>query len=247
VQADLKTFSALGVYGATVVTALTAQNTRAVEGILPVSASFVRAQIDAVFTDLKAGAAKVGMLANAEVVEAVVEGLQRYGHRNVVLDPIMAASSGTALLDADGIEALRRLLLPLSLVVTPNLSEAAVLLGSPEASTEIEMREQAERLLGLGAGAVLIKGGHGPGPESVDIFVDGTSELRLPAPRVPTRNTHGTGCTLSAAIAAGLAKGFGLPEAVAEAKAYVTLAIAAADRLQVGSGSGPLHHFYNWW
>jgi hydroxymethylpyrimidine/phosphomethylpyrimidine kinase len=247
IQADLKTFSAMGVYGATVITSLTAQSTTEITAVEPVPAMFVAAQIDALFSDLDVAATKIGMLGSAAVVEAVAQGIARHGQTSIVLDPVTVASTGAALLAPGAVDALRAALLPLALIVTPNLSEAAALLDSPVASTELEMRMHARRLLALGARAVLIKGGHREGPESVDFFVDRTSELRLPAPRIPTRNTHGTGCTLSAAIAAALAKGFELPEAVAEAKAYVTLAIAAADRLAVGKGAGPLHHFHAWW
>lgn len=248
IQADLKTFSALGVYGATVITALTAQNTREVTGIEPVPAAFVAAQIDAVFADLKVDAVKIGMLGQASIIEAVAAGLDRHRQRTVVLDPVMVASaSATALLAPDAIARLRQVLIPRALILTPNLPEAAVLLGAPVAQTEAQMHDQAERLLGLGARAVLIKGGHAGGAESVDVFVDPSTHLRLPARRLLTNNTHGSGCTLSAAIAAGLAKGVAIADAVTAGKAYVTAAIAAADRLSIGSGRGPLHHFQAWW
>ena len=246
IEADLKTFSALGVYGACVVTALTAQNTKGVSGIYAVPADFVAAQLDAVFSDLSVGAVKIGMMATADNIEAIAAGLDRHRSRNVVLDPILAASSGAELLRADAIDALR-LLVRKARVLTPNLFEAAALLEVPMASDESEMRAQGEKLLALGAEAVLVKGGHGGGTASVDLLVEGESCARFAAPRVATRNTHGTGCTLASAIAAGLAKGLPLKEAVGEAKAFVTDAIAAADRLQVGSGRGPLHHFYRWW
>ena len=247
IQADLKTFSALGVYGAAVITALTAQNTQGIAAIEMVSPQFVAAQIDAVCGDLTVGAVKIGMLGTAPVVEAVAEGLDRHGLKNVVLDPVMIAGTGRELLARDGVDVLRRALVPRALIITPNLPEAAVLLDRPVAQDETQMRAQAEQLLHLGARAVLIKGGHAGGSESVDFFADGTVELRLPASRVATPNTHGTGCTLSAAIAAGLAKGLAPVEAVAQAKAYVTAAIGAADRLSVGRGPGPLHHFHEWW
>jgi hydroxymethylpyrimidine/phosphomethylpyrimidine kinase len=246
IQADLKTFSALGVYGASVVTALTAQNTKGISAIQAVPADFVAAQIDAVFSDLDVGAVKIGVLANASIVEAVAAGLDRHRARNVVLDPILAASSGAELLHADAIDALR-LLAGSVRVFTPNLFEAATLLEVSMAQDEVEMGVQAQQLLALGAGAVLIKGGHGGGAESVDLLVDANGEARFAAPRSATRNTHGTGCTLASAIAAGLAKGLPLTDAVSEAKAYVTAAIAAADQLHVGSGRGPLHHFHKWW
>jgi hydroxymethylpyrimidine/phosphomethylpyrimidine kinase len=246
VQADLKTFSALGVYGASVITALTAQNTTGVAAVHAVPPAFVTAQIDAVFSDLAAGAVKIGMLGNAEVIAAVAAGLTRYEQTNVVLDPVMAATSGARLLDPGAIEALRDLL-PLALVVTPNLAEAAALLDLPEAKDEADMLRQADSLLALGANAVLIKGGHTEGAESIDILVTPTASIRVIADRIATRNTHGTGCTLSAAIAAGLAKGQGLTEAVRAAKEYVTTAIDAADRLAIGHGDGPVHHFHRWW
>jgi hydroxymethylpyrimidine/phosphomethylpyrimidine kinase len=247
IEADLKTFSALGVYGAGVITALTAQNTKGVFGIHDVPADFVTAQLNAVFTDLDPGAVKIGMLANAETIDAVAAAFDRYQPRNVVLDPVMIATSGKRLLRGDALGRLRELIARVR-VVTPNLPEAAVLLGTEPARDEDEMRAQAQKLLTLGAGAVLIKGGHGGGTESVDILLEaGGEDLRLEAPRVATKNTHGTGCTLASAIAAGLAKGQTLQAAAREAKKYVSAAIAAADRLGVGSGRGPLHHFHAWW
>jgi len=247
IQADLKTFSALGVYGASVITALTAQNTKGVAAIHDVPPGFVAAQMDAVFSDLKVGAVKIGMLSQAATIAAVAQGLDRHALRNVVLDPVMVAASGDRLLAADAVQALRSLLLPRALVVTPNLPEAAALLDGTEARTEDEMRAQATRLLAMGAKAVLIKGGHASTPESVDVLIDGASVTRLAAKRIATRNTHGTGCTLSSAIAAGLAKGLSLADAVRAAKDYVTAAIAAADRLAIGQGRGPVHHFHRWW
>jgi hydroxymethylpyrimidine/phosphomethylpyrimidine kinase len=246
IQADLKTFSALGIYGASVVTALTAQNTKGVFAIHEVPADFIAAQMDAVFSDLDVGAVKIGMLGNAAAIDAVAAGLERHHARNVVLDPVMAASSGKILLPADAIGALRKLIAQAN-VLTPNLPEAAVLLDTAEARDEDEMRRQAKTLLALGPGAVLIKGGHGSGSDSVDLLLDADACTRFAAPRIDTRNTHGTGCTLASAIAAGLAKGLPLGDAVREAKAYVSAAIAAADRLHVGSGHGPVHHFHKWW
>ena len=246
VEADLKTFSALGVYGAAAITALTAQNTTGVFAIHDVPASFIAAQIDAVFSDLDVGAVKIGMLANAAAIDAVAAALDRHRARNVVLDPVMVATSGQMLLRDDGVGRLRELIGRAN-VLTPNLSEAAVLLDAPLARDEDEMRMQAQRLHALGAGAVLIKGGHGEGTESVDLLVDGAGCLRLATPRVATANTHGGGCTLAAAIAAGLANGLALDAAARQAKAYVSAAIAAADRLAVGRGRGPLHHFHAWW
>jgi hydroxymethylpyrimidine/phosphomethylpyrimidine kinase len=246
IQADLKTFSALGVYGASVLTALTAQNTKGVCAIHAVPADFVAAQIDAVFSDLDVAAVKIGMLGDAAVVDAVAAGLERHHARNIVLDPVMAATSGEKLLAADALGALRKLIARTG-VLTPNLPEAAALLGAREARDEAEMLAQAQRLLEFGADAVLIKGGHGGGPDSIDLLIETAGSTRFSAPRIRTKNGHGTGCTLSAAIAAGLAKGFLLGEAVGEAKTFVGGAIAAADRLEVGSGRGPVHHFFKWW
>jgi hydroxymethylpyrimidine/phosphomethylpyrimidine kinase len=247
IQADLKTFSALGVYGASVITALTAQNTTGVAAVHAVPPDFIAAQMDAVFSDLTAGAVKIGMLGDADIVAAVAAGLDRYRLTNVVLDPVMVASSGRRLLAPDAVDALRTELLPRALVITPNLPEAAVLLDTDEAKDEASMLQQARRLIALGANAVLMKGGHAGGVESTDLLVTGTASIRVTGERIATRNTHGTGCTLSAAIAVGLAKGLGLPDALHEAKAYTTAAIAAADRLAVGRGPGPLHHFHRWW
>jgi hydroxymethylpyrimidine/phosphomethylpyrimidine kinase len=247
IQADLKTFSALGVYGASVIAALTAQNTRGVTAIHDVPADFVAAQIDAVFSDLKVGAVKIGMLSNPATIQAVAAGLERHRQTKIVLDPVMVAASGARLLVPAAVEVLKRALLPRALVVTPNLPEAAALLDAPLAETEMQMQAQAERLLALGARAVLMKGGHGKGPESADLLVEPTRTVRLVAARHATLNTHGTGCTLSSAIAAGLAKGCDLASAVRAAKDYVTAAIAAADRLAIGHGHGPVHHFHAWW
>jgi hydroxymethylpyrimidine/phosphomethylpyrimidine kinase len=247
IQADLKTFSALGVYGASVITALTAQNTKGVTAIHDVPAEFVAAQIDAVFSDLDVSAVKIGMVSQRGVIETIAAGLARWRRSRVVLDPVMIATSGDKLLAPDAVDVLRRVLMPLALVVTPNLPEAAALLDAPVAHTEIAMREQGERLLALGARAVLLKGGHADGAESVDLLIEPTAFTRLAADRIATANTHGTGCTLSSAIAAGLAKGLSLAEAVRAAKTYVTEALAAANRIKIGSGHGPVHHFHAWW
>jgi hydroxymethylpyrimidine/phosphomethylpyrimidine kinase len=244
IQADLKTFSALGVYGTAVLTALTAQNTKGVFGIHNVPADFIAAQIDALFADLAIGAVKIGMLGNAEAAAAVAAALDRHRPRNVVLDPVMVASTGADLLRADAMDALCAVIKRAS-VITPNLFEAAALLDAPLARDEADMQAQAQKLLALGPGAVLIKGGHGGGTESVDLLVEADGTARFAAPRVATKNTHGTGCTLSSAVAAGLAKGLSLNAAVRDAKAYVSAAIAAADRLAIGTGRGPVHHFYD--
>lgn len=247
IQADLKTFAALGVYGASAIAALTAQNTRGVSGIHDVPPAFVTAQIDAVFDDLAVGATKIGMLSRPAVIEAVGGALARRRARNIVLDPVMVATSGDRLLAADAIDVLRRVLLPAARLITPNLPEAAALLDVPVARGESEMRAQGERLLALGARAVLIKGGHAGGAESVDMLIAPQEFLRLAAPRVDTRHTHGTGCTLSSAVAAGLARGLELDVAVRQAKDYLTAALRSADRVAVGTGHGPVHHFHAWW
>lgn len=247
IQADLKTFSALGAYGASVVTALTAQNTRGVQAVLDIPPDFVAAQMDSVLGDLAVDAVKIGMLSQPPTIEAVAAGLRRHGVRHVVLDPVMVATSGDRLISDSAIATLRETLLPLASLVTPNLPEAGALLGEPMPLSEADMLRQGRRLLALGCPAVLMKGGHGGGSESTDLLVTAAGEMRLEAPRHATRNTHGTGCTLSAAIAARLAAGLDLAEAVREAKAYVTAAIAAADRLAIGTGSGPVHHFHRWW
>ena len=247
IQADLKTFSALGVYGASVITALTAQNTRGVSGIHDVPPAFITAQIDAVFSDLEVGAVKIGMLSQPAAIKAVAAGLTRHEVKNIVLDPVMVAASGDRLLAPEAVEVLRRVLIPRATLITPNLPEAAALLDAREAATEPEMKDQAQQLLELGAKAVLLKGGHAEGAESVDFLVQPTSVARLAADRIATVNTHGTGCTLSSAIAAGLAKGLSLAEAVREGKAFVTAAIAASGKLHIGHGFGPTHHFHAWW
>jgi hydroxymethylpyrimidine/phosphomethylpyrimidine kinase len=247
VQADLKTFAALGVYGASVLTALTAQNTQGVNAIQDVPPAFIAAQLDAVFADLKIRAVKIGMLSRSAVIDAVVAGLEKHRAKNIVLDPVMLATSGDALLVPAAVNALRQKLIPKALVITPNLPEAAALLGASVARNEREMEIQARELLVLGAKYVLIKGGHGAGDESVDLLVTLKETHRFAAKRVKTKNTHGTGCTLSSAVAAGLAKGLPLREAVRAAKTYVTGAIAAADKLKIGHGHGPLHHFYKTW
>ena len=244
IQADLKTFAALGVYGASVITALTAQNTSGVTGIHLVPADFVTAQIDAVFSDIDVEAVKIGMVAQLATVDAIVAGLTRWSPGHVVLDPVMVATSGDRLLATDAVEALRTKLIPRASLITPNLPEAAALLDEPVAVSEADIESQGKRLLALGCPAVLIKGGHGQGTESIDYLVSGSGFIALTAPRIATKNTHGTGCSLSSAIAAGLAKGENMETAVRNAKVWVSAAIAAADRLGVGHGHGPIHHFH---
>ncbi|HLL28321.1 MAG TPA: bifunctional hydroxymethylpyrimidine kinase/phosphomethylpyrimidine kinase [Xanthobacteraceae bacterium] len=247
IQADLKTFSALGVYGASVITALTAQNTLGVVGVFDVPAEFVTAQMEAVYSDLAIAATKIGMLSRSETIEAVAANLDRHAAKNVVLDPVMVAASGDPLLRPDAVATLKRQLIPRALLVTPNLAEAAVLVGAPVAADEAAMQKQGEAILALGCKAVLVKGGHGKGPQAVDLLIEKGGARRYTADRVDTKNTHGTGCTLSSAIAAGLAKGMPLADAVAAAKDFVTGAIKAANELSIGKGRGPLHHFYSWW
>ena len=247
IQADLKSFAALGVYGASVVTALTAQNTRGVTGIHQVPAEFVTAQIDAVFDDLDVLAVKIGMVADLAVIDAIAAALRKWSPKHVVLDPVMVATSGDRLLAAEAIDALRTKLFPLASLITPNMPEAAALLNEPIAASEAAIESQGKRLLAMGCPAVLIKGGHGQGAESIDYLVSGRGTIALAAPRIATQNTHGTGCSLSSAIAAGLAKGADMETAVRQAKAWVSAAIAAADRLGVGHGHGPIHHFHGFY
>jgi hydroxymethylpyrimidine/phosphomethylpyrimidine kinase len=247
IQADLKTFAALGVYGASVVTALTAQNTTGVSAIHQVPPDFVTAQIDAVFGDLDVGAVKIGMVAQLATIDAIAAGLQRWSPRQVVLDPVMVATSGDRLLAADAIAALRAKLIPRAALITPNLPEAAALLDQPVALGEAAIERQGRLLLAMGCPAVLIKGGHGQGAESIDYLVTAGGSIALAAPRIATQHTHGTGCSLSSAIAAGLAKGADIETAVRHAKAFVSAAIAAADRFAVGHGHGPIHHFHRFY
>lgn len=245
IQADLKTFSALGVYGASVITALTAQNTLGVSGVFPVPAEFVGAQLDAVLADLDVAAIKIGMVADIAVIETLAARLDGIGIP-VVLDPVMVAASGDRLVPEVAVSTLRDTLFHVATLVTPNLPEAAVLLGAAPARTVEEMEAQAADLAARGP-AILLKGGHLDGAESVDILRIGETSERFSAERIATRHTHGTGCTLSSAIAAHLARGASLREAVFAGKAYVTAAIAAADTLGVGRGHGPVHHFHALW
>ncbi len=246
IQADLKTFSALGVYGASVITAVTAQNTRGVSAVEDISPTVVAAQIDAVFSDLAVGAVKIGMVSRRETIAVIAAGLKRYD-RLAVIDPVMVATSGDHLMQPDAIATLKEELLPLALILTPNLPEAALLTGRAIAETEAEIARQAEMLLKLGARSVLMKGGHAKGKEATDVLFGEGGVLSLSRPRIETSNDHGTGCTLSAAIAAGLAKGKSIEDAVVAAKAYLHDALVAADRLTIGQGRGPVHHFHHWW
>ncbi|MGY2799058.1 hydroxymethylpyrimidine/phosphomethylpyrimidine kinase [Ewingella americana] len=247
IQADLKTFSALAAYGTSVITALVAQNTRGVQSVYNIDPAFVAAQLDSVLGDVRIDTAKIGMLANSDIVEAVAERLRHYQPPFVVLDTVMLAKSGDPLLSADSVEALRRLLLPQVAIITPNLPEAAALLECDMAQNEQEMREQGEALLAMGCDAVLMKGGHLTDSESPDwLFMRGSRE-RFTAPRVETRHTHGTGCTLSAALAALRPRHDNWPDTVRAAKAYLQQALIQADSLEVGHGIGPVHHFHQWW
>ncbi len=247
IQADLKTFAALHTYGCSVIAALTAQNTQTVTAIHDVPPAFVTAQLDAVFDDIEIAAVKIGMLSSSAIIEAVAAGLERHRARNVVLDPVMVAKSGARLLRADAVEALKERLLPLATLITPNLPEAGDLLGIEAPRDEAGMIAAAAALRALGPRAVLVKGGHIEDGDSVDILDDGGEPLTLVAPRIITRNTHGTGCTLSSAIAALLGKDLPLRDAVRAAKAYLTDALRAADQLRVGHGHGPVHHFHALW
>ncbi len=251
IQADLKTFSAFSVFGASVIASLTAQNTREVRAIHDPPAEFLAAQIDAVFDDLDIAATKLGMLSSTGAILCVAERLLHHGARHVVLDPVMVSKSGSRLLAPDAVEALRTKLVPLSEVITPNLPEAAVLLGISEGEVLAAPQEAGKRLLGLGARCVVLKGGHAGGSFSDDLVFEagatGGEIVRLSARRTPSNNTHGTGCTFSAAIAAGLAKGKPRAEAIATAKRYIGAAIEGSREWTVGRGHGPVDHFHKWW
>lgn len=247
IQADLKAMSALGVFGASVITAVTAQNTRAVTAVHGVPLDVIRAQIAAVLSDLEVKAIKIGMLATPEIIACVADGISAFTGP-VVLDPVMIAKSGDPLLAKEAVVSLRDILAPRASLITPNLPEAACLLGETDASSPETMRAQGLALCDLGAKAVMMKGGHAPGPVCHDYLIDKTGVLaEFTAPRRATQNTHGTGCTLSSSIAAGLAKGLSLTEASAEAHAYLQGAISAADELKIGAGHGPVHHFHRIW
>jgi hydroxymethylpyrimidine/phosphomethylpyrimidine kinase len=246
ILADLKTFSALGTYGTAVLAAVTAQNTRGVDAVHQLSGTLVSQQLETLLADVRVDAVKIGMLGTSEVIRVVADVLRRHGLPSVVLDPVMVAKSGDRLLAEDAVAALRDELLPLADLVTPNLPEAADLLGVTEARDEEEMDGQLTRLRELAPG-VLLKGGHLAGPDSVDLLAVEGRRVRLSAPRVETANTHGTGCTLSAAIAALRPGCADWEAAVRGAKHYLTGAITAADQLGVGSGHGPVHHFHAAW
>ena len=243
IQADLKTFAALGVYGSSVITAITAQNTLNVTKIFELSAGLVAAQIDAVIDDIGAHALKTGMLANAPIIDTVAKKILQHRLTNLVVDPVMVAKSGDLLLRKNAIDALRARLIPLATVVTPNLPEAEKLTGI-KLNTAKNIEEAARRIVDMGAKSVVIKGGHRRGP-AIDLFFDGDKFRALRSARIPSRHTHGTGCTFSAAIAGYLAKGEDLESSIRHAKKYITGAIR--NGFVVGSGHSPVHHFYRLW
>lgn len=250
VIADIKAISALGAYACAVVAALTAQNTRGVTGVRAVEPDFVGRQISTLFDDVKIDATKIGMVGEAAVIRVVADELARRPPAHVVLDPVMVAKSGDSLLEKSAVGALREALLPIATIITPNLPEAAVLLRARAAETVKEMYRIAEKLRALlpdDLRWVYLKGGHLPGGAALDLLYNGDKMVDLVAPRIETKNTHGTGCTLSAALAALLPQSADVPEAARRAKAYLTDAIRHADQLSVGSGHGPLHHFHALW
>jgi len=251
ILADIKTMSALGAYGTAVIAALTAQNTQAVTGICPVPAEFVAAQIDTLFADVRIDAVKIGMLGQKSVTRVVAERLAHWKPGHIVLDPVMVAKSGDHLLERSAVQELRDSLLPMATMLTPNLPEAGVLLGTGPADTLKEMRRVAEKLRRLlndnGERWVFLKGGHLPGNDTIDVLHDGDRLIELPGRRIETRNTHGTGCTLSAALAALLPQVNDVPQAAHRAKAYLVAAIARSGELDVGKGHGPVQHFHEWW
>lgn len=249
IQADLKSFSALGVYGASVITAITAQNTRGVEAIEHVTPAMIAAQIDAVFNDLDVSAVKIGMVGEVEAIMVVAARLRHHLAARplpVVLDPVMVAKSGDVLLPSEAIAAMRAELLPLATLLTPNLPEASDLLGLAPARTDEELRNQGKALLALGPRHALMKGGHAEGETCTDLLL-GEDEAAFSAPRIHTKNTHGTGCSLSSAIAAGLASGMSVLQATRQAHDWLHHAILAADDFHIGSGHGPVHHFHAMW
>ena len=243
IQADLKTFAALGVFGASTITAVTAQNTVAVTAVHEIPTSIISAQIDAVIGDLGVDALKTGMLPSPAIVATVADGIRRHGIRQVVVDPVMVAKSGDRLLREEAIDALRTELLPLAAVVTPNIPEAEDLTGM-SINSDADVRAAAQAILDLGPRTVVVKGGHRDGPPT-DVFYDGIRFRAFTTRRIPSANTHGTGCTFASAVAAGLAHGLDTRAAVQQAKEYVTEAIRAS--YPIGQGHGPLHHFYDYW
>jgi len=246
-QGDLKTFSALGCYGMAAIAALTAQNTLGVQGVEAVSPAFVAAQIDSVFADIDVDAVKIGMIGTVGNVEAIAAALQRHKARNIVLDPVMVASGGHSLGGDELVGPIRDKLFPLARLVTPNLIESALLAGDRMAEGPGDMRALALKLHALGAPAVLVKGGHLPDGDAYDLLYDGAEFTEFSAPRIATRNTHGTGCALSAAIAARLGQGASLKQAIGDAKAFLGGALEAGRTFDIGAGHGPPHHFFALW
>lgn len=246
IQADLKTFSALGAYGMSVITALTAQSTQGVNAVFGIPPEFIEAEFNTLYQDIHIDSVKIGMLMNKEIVTTVYQLLKNHPIPSIVLDTVMIAKGGHALLKPDAITAIREQLLPLATIITPNLPEAAALLDCDEAKNEDEMLKQGQDLLKLGCKAVLMKGGHLASQESPDYLITSDQTIRMTSQRIQTKNTHGTGCTLSAAIAALLPKN-SLEHAVKQAKEYLHGAIRHADDLNIGKGIGPTHHFYCWW
>lgn len=247
IQADLKALSANKVYGASVLTALTAQNTLGVTAVHDVPVEFITMQMDAVFSDIEITAVKIGMLSQTPVIEAVAKGLQKHGAKNIVFDPVMVTTSGDPLLAEEAVEAIKSILMPIADLLTPNLHEAAKLTGDDLAQTDVQMISQAEQLMAEGAKAVLVKGGHSNSDQCADLLKTKDGDTWISAKRIDTQNTHGTGCSLSSAIAANLAHGLNMQDSVKTAKQWLTGAITQSDSLNVGAGSGPVHHFHNLW
>lgn len=247
IQADLKTFSALGAYGMAALTALTAQNTRGVIGVELIDPEFVAEQIDAVFADIRVDAVKIGMIGSAASAARVADCLERLQPELIVLDPVMVAKSGDRLVDDHAVEVMRERLMPRATLITPNLGEAGVLLGQAPPATEDDMPAAAQALVAAGASSVLLKGGHLSGSTSRDLFVDGTQTIWLAGQRVQTGNSHGTGCTLASAVAALGPVAPSLESAARAAKAFLTASLEQADTLDVGTGHGPVHHFHRAW
>ncbi len=239
IQADLKTFSALGCYGMAAITALTAQNTQGVTGVHELPAAFVAQQIETIFVDVRVDAVKIGMAGSPETITAIAGVLKKYKPQFIVLDPVMISQSGHKLLSDEAVDTLKREFIPLATIITPNIPEAEVLLDTKNVD--------AKDLLKIGAHAVLLKGGHGDGPDSTDIYADAHKVHEFKTPRLHTRNNHGTGCTLSSAIACYLAKGLNLEDSCSAAKNYITEALRHSEKLSVGHGHGPVHHFHDMW
>jgi hydroxymethylpyrimidine/phosphomethylpyrimidine kinase len=248
IQADLKTFSALGCFGTSAVTAITAQNTVGVNGIHPVPVEMIKSQVSSVLDDIGTDAVKIGMLHSSEVIAAIAEMLIHYRISNVVIDPVMVATSGAVLLQESAINSLKEILIPKAVLITPNIPEAEILIGE-SIKTQADLPEAVKKLSDLGCPAVMLKAGHLKEDKLVDYFYDKNTDqlIELPSDRLHTQNTHGTGCTLSSAITAFLAKGYSLEKAVLSAKNYLTCAISAGSSYQIGKGHGPVHHFYNFW